>query len=311
MKNFFDFSLTGKKLLPIWLMYLVFLIIPYAILILKTRAVQQQKSPSLLFLPLLLIIIFAALVLTFYMAKLVIENVIYKEKSIVFTGTFSKYIGMVLIGFFLSIITLGIYISWFVCDMQKFFIDNSTYNSQPFKFRGTGGKLFVIILLTLFVPIMILTIIMTMFLFKNNGQIGSFVIIQQVVTIILMVPYMYFTYKWMVNIDFKSFKISWETNVWNSLGTILLELVLSIVTLGIYSPLAMLRLYKYFSERTTAVSPELKQRFGYDIDQLNDFLFIWGQTLLTIVTLGIYYPWAFCNIGKKVLNKTYLLEESV
>jgi hypothetical protein len=74
-------------------------------------------------------------------------------------------------------------------------------------------------------------------------------------------------------------------------------------------PMAILRLYKYFSEKTIATSPERKLKFGYAIDQLNDFLFIWGQTLLTIITLGIYYPWAFCKIGKRVLSKTYLREE--
>jgi len=26
---------------------------------------------------------------------------------------------------------------------------------------------------------------------------------------------------------------------------------------------------------------------------------------LTIITLGIYYPWAYCNITGRILSKTY------
>ena len=86
------------------------------------------------------------------------------------------------------------------------------------------------------------------------------------------------------------------------------EILLTIITLGIYFPIAMIRLYKYFADKTIANGTDRKLKFGYDIDPLNDFLFIWGQTLLTIITLGIYYPWAFCKIGKRILSKTYLTE---
>jgi uncharacterized membrane protein YjgN (DUF898 family) len=65
-------------------------------------------------------------------------------------------------------------------------------------------------------------------------------------------------------------------------------------------------LFKYFSEKTVAVSDETTLRFGFDYDAKNDFFYIWGQMLLTMVTLGIYYPWAFSKIGKRVLSQTYL-----
>lgn len=69
-----------------------------------------------------------------------------------------------------------------------------------------------------------------------------------------------------------------------------------------------LKLYKYFVEKTVATNDSRKLTFGYDIEPSQDFLFIWGQTLLSIITLGIYYPWAFCKIGSRVLSKTYLEE---
>jgi len=110
----------------------------------------------------------------------------------------------------------------------------------------------------------------------------------------------------MVNINYRDYKISWETYFWNSCGKIGLEMLFTIITVGIYMPLAGLRLFEYFTEKTVAINNENKQRFGYDIENLNDFLFIWGQILLTIVTIGIYYSWAYCKINKRILGKTFL-----
>lgn len=308
MKNYFNFILTGKKLLPIWLLFLVLFIVPYGIMVLKINDIQTGEIQSLLIFPLLMVLFVIAFLLTFYIAKLIIEGVVYNDKMIVFHGTFGKFIGIVLLGFFLSIITLGIYMAWFIRDINRFFINNSIYDSQSLKFQGKGGKLFVILLLTIIIPISILSIVMTTYILNNTGQLFSFMLIQQLITVIIMIPYMYFVYKWMVNIDYKDFNITWETSFWSSCSKIAFEILLTIITLGIYFPLAIIRLYKYFADKTIANENDRKLKFGYDIDLLNDFLFIWGQTLLTIITLGIYYPWAFCKIGKRILSKTYLTE---
>jgi uncharacterized membrane protein YjgN (DUF898 family) len=310
MKNYFGFTLTGKTLLPIWILYLLLFLAPYLILTVSMKSMQQNSNISLLFLPLFLVLLFISFIITFYIVKLAIGSISFNEKTIVFNGKFSEYISVVLFGLFISVITLGIYVAWFVRDLHAFFIDNSSFDLEKLKFRGKGGKLFVILLLTLMLPVFILSVTLAVFIIKNGSPYKYGMIIQQMLIMILMIPYLYFIYKWMVNISFKNYTISWHTDVWSSIGKIALEMFFTIITLGIYMPLAMLRLYKYFTDRTLAVSDERKLNFGYDIDQLNDFLFIWGQTLLSIVTLGIYYPWAFCKIGNRILSKTYVAELS-
>ncbi len=309
MKNYFGFTLTGKKLFPVWILFLILFLLPYLILIFKMKNIQHGSSSFVLFFPILLLLIIIAFLLTFYLTKLTIESLAFKDKSVVFNGTLGKFIGMVLLGLFLSIITFGIYSSWFIRNINRFFVNNSSYESQSFKFQGDGGKLFVILLLTIILPMLILIIAMTIFLIKNQAQASSFIYIQQLVTFIIMIPYTYFIYKWMVNIDYKDLNISWETDFWNSCGKIALEMGLSIITLGIYFPLAIIRLYKYFTNRTVASGKDRKFKFGYDMEPLNDFLFLWGQMLLTIITLSIYYPWALSKIGNRILGKTYLTEE--
>lgn len=309
MKNYFSFNLTGKKLLPIWLLYLAFVIAPYVSMIFKISHIGPEYSPPMLIILLVVLVAITVLVVTFYIAKLSIEHINFKDKSIQFTGTFGKFIGKFLLGYFLSIITLGVYMAWFMRDIHRFFIDNSTYDSHSFKFQGKAGKLFVILLLTLIVPMILLFVVMAEFMIGNSEPTFSLIIIQQIVYYLILIPYMYLVYKWMVNVDYKEFNISWKTDFWSSCGKIAVEMILSIITLGIYGPLAMVRLYKYFTDRTFADSDEKKFTFGYDIDQLNDFLFIWGQILLTIITLGVYYSWAFCKIGNRLLSKTYIQED--
>jgi uncharacterized membrane protein YjgN (DUF898 family) len=309
MKNYFSFNLTGRELLPVWILFLVCFIAPYATLVISMKYVQPGSSLLYLFFPLVLLLAIIAFVITFYLARLVIGNVAFKGQHIVFHGKFSEFIKVLIFGYFISLITLGIYLAWFIRDMHRFFIDNSSYDSQFLKFQGQGGKLFVILLLTIMLPVIILSVILALYIIKNGAASANAVIIQQVVMMILMIPYLYFVYKWMVNITYKNYTITWKTNVWSSCAKIALEMVLSIITVGIYTPLAMLRLYKYFTDRTTAASIDGEFSFGYDIDQLNDFLFIWGQSLLMIITLGIYYPWALSKIGNRILGKTYLLKD--
>jgi uncharacterized membrane protein YjgN (DUF898 family) len=273
------------------------------------KNIQPGQTPSLWILPFIFVLIFVAYAIIFYIVKLTIESIFYKDKSIEFKGSFGNFLGTLFLGIFLTIITLGVYAAWFIRDIHRFFIDNSSYNSNSMKFKGKGGKLFVIILLTIMVPIIVFSIVIAKYMLSNPSQISSMVIIQQIVMNLILIPYMYLVYKWMINIDYKEFNITWKTDFWSSCSKILMEMILTIITIGIYGPLAMLRLYKYFTDRTIAESSERKLEFGFDMDQLNDFLFIWGQTLLTIITLGIYYPWAICKIGNRILSKTYLQED--
>lgn len=306
MKNYLKFNLTGKKLLPIWLLFLVFLISPYTFIIFKMKNIQPGDNTSLLIMPLMILIVFISFILTFYFAKLTIENIVYKDKSLVFRGSFWKYFGVVLLGLFLTLITLGIYMAWFIKDIMRFFVDNSSLDSQKFKFQGNGGNLFVILLLTIMLPTIVLSVFVGIYTYGNPDQVKWITLIFQLIMIPVMIPYMYLVYKWMVNINFRGYNISWQTNFWNSCGKIAVEMLLTIITVGIYMPLAFIRMYKYFASRTIATNNEGKQRFGYDIDQINDFLFIWGQILLIIITAGIYYSWAYCKINGRILSKTYL-----
>jgi uncharacterized membrane protein YjgN (DUF898 family) len=312
MKNYFNFHLTGKQLLPLWLIFYVIFLLPYIALILKIQSFKTGGAvtpafPFVLLLLIMVLIIFA-MVWTVYFVKTVLQGVSLKENAIRCDYKVGKYIGVVFLGMFLSIITLGIYSPWFVRNMQRFFVDNSSYKDNKFSFQGAGGKLFVIILLTLIIPMIVVGVGMFFIFGKDiSDQPQSYQIINQIVFTIILIPYMYYIYKWMVDVRYKEYHIQWDTEALPAMGKIAVEVLLSIITLGIYFPLAFIRLYKYFAEKTKGKAIDGQTiGFGYDADQMNDFLLIWGQMLLTIVTLGIYYPWAICRISQRILSKSYM-----
>jgi len=318
MRDYFKFNLTGKKLLPIWLLFLVLFMVPYVFLSVKVQAIPSGEHLLIIVyncaILLLLLVEYAIL---FFIVKISIENTEFRNSTFAFKGKFGQFMGILILGGFFTIITLGIYSPWFIKKMQQFFVGNSSFDSTPFEFLGKGGKLLVIFLLTLILPMIFFFAAIgvalagnqQLFLNPSSGSVfSSFIMI--IAVVVLLIPYMYYFYKWMVDVKYKNYLIRWETSFWKSCGKIALEILFSVITIGIYYPLAMLRLYQYFVERTVAVSAERTKKFGYDIASKDDFLFIWGQLLLTIVTLGIYYPWAYSKVIGRILGKTYLVEFS-
>ena len=70
------------------------------------------------------------------------------QYQVQFNGTGGQFFVKMLVGYLLTILTVGIYGAWFVCALHKFFASNTTLhqNGQQvgnLDFVGTGGKLFV------------------------------------------------------------------------------------------------------------------------------------------------------------------------
>ena len=118
-----------------------------------------------------------------------------------------------------------------------------------------------------------------------------------------------FIFSWLTSVS----SVFWlKADFVPAIGKIIFELVLAILTLGFYLPMAFIRLFRYFSEHTRSNVVEGKQiTMGYDGDQVADFLFMWKQILLTVITLGIYYPWAFTLIANRLLSQTFLITNLV
>jgi uncharacterized membrane protein YjgN (DUF898 family) len=326
MKNYFQFNLEGKKLFPVWLALIFLFGIPYFFVQFKIQELSKTVDPTMPFqnlgmtmawngvMVLLLIVEYAIM---FYFQKLIITHIKYKETALAFSGSFGKYLWLLVSGAFLTIITFGIYFPWFMTKIIRFFSGNTAYKDEPFEFRGKGVELFVIIL-CIILPVVFIAIIAGIIAAVANMtgsvQVGSpspFVtLFPPVLMFLILAPCLYYIYKWMIHFSYKNYfiRFRYPNNAWHSIGKIALEIFLSIITVGIYMPLAMLKLYKYFAELTVTQSETTCKTFGYELEAGEDFLYIWGQILLTIVTIGFYYPWTYCKVMNRVLGKTFVEE---
>ncbi len=69
------------------------------------------------------------------------------ERKIEFTGSGGSLFVKFLVGGILTGITLGIYLPWFVVNLEKYIMENLTLKTESgdvkFQFTGSGGSLFV------------------------------------------------------------------------------------------------------------------------------------------------------------------------
>lgn len=309
MKNYFDFKLSGSAIfpyyLPIYLLYIVLLI---------TGLLSQQatlENPMNPFTPMFFINQGSALLFwlvytlfLFYICRIAISATSYKGESFVFDGELKKYVQINVVGILLSIVTLGIYLCWYSKNLARFFVGNTSYNNRKFRFDGTGITLFAII-----------TISMIIYLFAFVGMAmfirGSLIILAIVAGLFVFISLMamiYLVYRWYIDLSYDNKKIEMiEGGHLKGVLYVSMEMLFSCITLFLYSPFALIKIYRYYANHVVVREDnEVVANFGCDINVLEEGWFIFKQLLLTLITFGIYLPWAECKIYEKLISKTYI-----
>lgn len=335
MKNYFKFNLSAKKLLPVWIAMILLYFIPYYLVQKKISMISDVETTGIMdtiqkliamapWNALSLILNIVQLGVVFIIIRMSIQALEFKQELFQFNGKAGRFIGWVVAQFLLVIITFGIYYPWFLARMYAYIGKLTKYDDTELEFKGKGSDLFVIILLTLLLPMLIVMAIVAGIAFIGgilkalmdkqdliadmNPFFIALMIFMGVAVFFIMIPYLYYFYKWVFNFRFKTYQISWQSSFWSAATKIFVELGLTVITLGIYFPMAWLKLYKYFLDLTVATSDTNTsiKKFGYDIEPVDDFLIVWGQILLCMVTLGIYFPWAYTKIMGRIAGKTFV-----
>lgn len=307
MKTYFDFTLEPRKFLNIWLLFYVLVLIPYGWYMYRVNSgTLDMDHPGRILLIMLVVMLFA-LGIYYYFITIFLEHFSLGEKKVEFVSPFSAFLNRIIPGFFLGFLTLGIYFAWFIRDLVQFFANGSQHEGESFQFHGDPLRLFIILSATLFLPIFLMSLI-TLQLSPEVLESTWFRFVNQAISMLVMIPYMYFVLKWLMNFQHKDQYIYLNIQFAESGLVILKEVGLTIITLGIYFPMMFLRIYTHFAERTIVARDHSYRTMGYDLEAGDDFVFIWMQTLICIGTLGMYVPWALSKVGKRILSKTYLSE---
>ena len=138
---------------------------------------------------------------------------------------------------------------------------------------------------------------------------------------LIIVPFLFYYLNWLINVRFGSNRIEFRRSMSELAGFIIPQILLSIITIGIYYPAAMIKIYRFIIEGsvfcdesgtdeigTDEIGAE-KGGFGFDGETSKGFGLLWGQGLLTLITAGIYAPWAIAKVGNWWLNNTCIEEQ--
>jgi uncharacterized membrane protein YjgN (DUF898 family) len=320
MKSSLSFSLEGRDW---WKPYLLYWVVIVAVQIVQqasgTSTAWGKGHPGLavfLQLGLALVLWFVAMVFVIVFLRIVAPKLSCEGEGFAFQGKIGEYIWLNVVGILLSIVTIGIFVPWYMRRVTDYMASKTSWRATPLAFRGRGGRLFLSMLIGFWAPLvaLIAVILVTFGVSASQGMkagVGKAQLVTMLVTfffvLYILLVFIYLLYKWIVDISWKDVRIGWKTRFWPSFGLILGQVTLSLITLTVYWPAAYLRLYRYFIERTVLTRGESEiGHMGFEADPRKGFGLIWGQTLLSIVTLGVYAPWAYANIGRWLVGATFV-----
>ncbi|WP_320051641.1 DUF898 family protein [uncultured Acetobacteroides sp.] len=307
MKNYLSFHLDGKQLFPYWISTYILGIVLVIIYSIRSKAIlngDNSFGTSVMLVLTFLLLVGVIYIFYYYVLKFTTDNTEYQGERLATSYTISEFLRTFVLGTFLSLITLGIYLPWFVQRLMVFFIEGSSYKGVRYKFDGDGLTLFGIFTLLMVVPIMAISFLAIALYGVQSVEEG---ILLNVYQLVALAPLYTLLLKWMVNGSYNGYRISLKVDFFRFMGFIFLHLLLTVITVGIYFPLFYLKIYKYVLSHTSCENAAGDRvALDYDLEQGGDFMLIWGQLLLTIVTLGIYLPWAYTRITERVFSKTSL-----
>lgn len=316
MKKFFNFNLSGSKLFPYYIIVYLFAILYFAAAANLGEGFSAGNNPSLSSIICLYGVFFSCVIVSiiveFFINKLYLTNISFNDENLVFDGTLSEYAKINVKGFLLSIVTFGVYSSWFQENICRFYASNTSYGNKKFKFNGNGLTLFIISIAFFFaILIIVFTFALMEFFTSGSEPISAIAMYGLILGYVLVIgAFIYFVTWWSINFSYDNNTIKIKEGVMMS-GTLIFlrETFFTAITLGIYYPAAIVKMYRFIIENTEARDENgvLVAEFGVNINALENFGFIFAQLLLSIITLGIYTPWAICKIYSTMINKSFML----
>jgi uncharacterized membrane protein YjgN (DUF898 family) len=303
----FSFKLKGSDWFGLYLAVIVFYIVPVVAMQLLGRAIKEDPgniSNMLAIFCLMVVMMLAILILATPILRKIIGGVCLNDQPFTYSGKTGEFVLLNIGRGLLSLITLGIYAPWYATRLLKYLAGRTSFHNASLSFNGKGFHLFGLLLATLVFPLIPYSVAVAAI---GKGLIGNiwFAVVNQAVVVLILIPYMYFVYKWSVNAGYRGYSIRWETQALPSMGMILLQILLTIITLGIYYPVALAKIYAYFMSRTVAREQGSGgYSFNASFNYFGVWKTVWAQILLTVITCGIYGAWAYCRVIRVFVDNT-------
>lgn len=228
-----------------------------------------------------------------------------------------QYVGLVVGGVALTVLTCGLYLPWFITRLMRFFCEGVSHSFHLMTFRGKAMRLFAISILTLVLPVVAVVALAqhsdlldpTKFSFDMMSfgpLLGLGVVLLEIFCVSLFVVLLY---RWWEDVTYGDKVVTTRMPLLSATGFVVWQGVLSLLTAGLYAPMASLRMMQYVAERSVVVGADGEEkRLGLRLRSWRDWAWMWGQMLLLVVTFGIYLPWFYAKTMNRFGGRLYVEE---
>ena len=163
----------------------------------------------------------------------------------------------------------------------------------------------------LFIPYIFLLGIFyfSLYVAMKSGSAGFAIISPLCLVAILLLYGLYcaFVYRWLIDFTYGNSRIALKVSIPVTMLFMFIQIVLCILTAGLFVPIAGVMIYRYIVGNMRLVSESGEESaFGYQGRIGHDCLYVYGQALLTLITAGIYGPWMISKVGRRLISNTYL-----
>lgn len=324
MKNYFELNITGRKLLrPVGVMLLATVLFIAAYGATSSMAMAEGMTVVSGRYALMLAIHFvlwcalgvALMWCMLEIMKTTISALTYDGERFEAEYDLGDYLRVVIKGVVLSVITFGIYLPWFMASLMRFYAEGVSHKFNLLSFRSKGMRLLAIVVLSYIVPVMVLALLSE--LYVGSPEVVDMMSFAPLWSLIITFGWFFVNslfvvlyYGWCINLTYGDKIVEARMPLWRGALFMVGQMLLIFVTLGLYVPAAMLRMMRYVANHTIVEGDQASKplRFGMSLRMWRDWGYLWVQTLLLLVTFGIYMPWYYAKVMSRFTSRLYITE---
>jgi uncharacterized membrane protein YjgN (DUF898 family) len=202
-----------------------------------------------------------------------------------------------------TVFTLGIYRFWAKTNIRRYIWSHTLFAGDRFSYYGTGKELMRGAIL--FGSVLILLGLINVYAFFNIGPVEGELVSNLISIIIIAVLPALLVRAWRYRLSrtaWRSIRFSFRGKEKSAFVLYFIEVVLLVVTLGLYWPFFKMKVEKFWRENSWF--GDVQFRFsGVGKDFFRKFLF---AVILTPFTLGFYLFWFAADLKKYLWSHTHV-----
>jgi uncharacterized membrane protein YjgN (DUF898 family) len=221
-----------------------------------------------------------------------------KNNKFDFNGDGAQFFGILFINGLLTMVTLGIYLPWALVKEVKFLTGNISFSGRNFSYSGEGKDIFIGFLYVLGALILMVGLMF----------ISPYLMISAELALIFVgLPYLLHS-----AMTYDAVHTHWNEKTFEYNGVLndfvklfATNLLLTMVTLGIYGSWARVAINKYVAQHYKLG----RLTFDYEGDGTELFIIMLKGFFLTVITFGIYGFWFVRDLNVYNTSKTIVYQD--